>query len=247
MKKLLALILALMMTVCLFAACGEEEAEAPAADTTVPKEVTENATKALDLLVAQNQEELLKNVVDPDPTAAANSSFISKLTAYAAVPTNFATQVEAWGLADDVKAEVNKYAETKAADLYRAFKANGVKSSVKSGEIVTVNAKAALLNVTGEEYSLIYSPANMAKYTGVEYPTVADPAAPTEEETAAIAAADAEVKAKLAAMTIDELKVVTDNVFEALKAQVVDTDVAFQYKKIDKDWKINYIGISAAE
>ena len=112
--------------------------------------------------------------------------------------------------------------------------------------VIAVSAKATLLDVTGDTYKALYTaPGNYAKFADVECPEIKE--VMTEEETAAVAKADEDAKAAIKVKTIDELKVVADNVFAAIQACVVDTDVAFQYKKVGEDWKINYVGISAAE
>lgn len=242
MKKLLALILALMMTVCLFAACAEKE-EASVDETATVRPLAE---EALALVVARDAEALLTKMTDPDPTVDPGKSVVAKFNSYAAVLTSFEAQVDAWEISDELKAEVKAYAATKADELYASFKADGIKDVTDMSGVIAVSAKASLLNVTGDVYKAIYTaPGNYAKFAGVECPEIKE--VMTEEETAAVKKADEDAKAAIKVMTIDELKVVADNVFAAIQDCVVDTDVAFQYKKIGNDWKINYVGISAVE
>lgn len=242
MKKLLALILALMMTVCLFAACGEKE-EVSVDETATVRPLAEDA---LDLVVARDAENILTKLTDVDPAVDPGKSVVAKFDAYAAILTNFEAQVDTWEITDELKAEVKAYAAAKADEVLASFKADGVKDVTDMNGVIAVSAKAQLLNVTGDAYKALYTaPGNYAKYAGVECPEIKE--VMTEEETAAVAKADEDAKAAIKVMTIDELKVVADNVFAAIQACVVDTDVAFQYKKIGNDWKINYVGISAVE
>lgn len=242
MKKLLALILALMMTVCLFAACGEKE-EAKVDETATVRPLAE---EALALVVARDAEALLPKLTDEDPAVDPGKSLVAKCNSYAAVITKFEAQVDTWEISDELKAEVKAYAATKADEVLASFKAEGVKDVTDMSGVITASAKAQLLNVTGDAYKAIYTaPGNYAKFAGVECPEIKE--VMTEEETAAVAKADEDAKAAIKVMTIDELKVVTDNVFAAIQDCVVDTDVAFQYKKVNNEWKINYVGISAVE
>ena len=242
MKKLLALVLALMMTVCLFAACGEKE-EAKVDETATVRPLAE---EALALVVARDSETLLTKLTDEDPTVDPGKSVLAKFAEYDAVLANFEAQVDTWEISDELKAEVKAYAATKADEVLASFKADGVKDVTDMSGVIAVSAKANLLDVTGDAYKALYTaPGNYAKFAGVECPEIKE--VMTEEETAAVAKADEDAKAAIKVMTIDELKVVADNVFAAIQACVVDTDVAFQYKKVGADWKINYVGISAAE
>ena len=259
MKKLLALILALVMTVCLFAACGEKEETV--ADPS--GEVRPLAEEALELIVKRDQETLLTKLSDPDPVVDPGKSIVAKFDAYAAVLTGFEAQVDTWEITDELKAEVKAYAVAKADAVLASFKAEGIQSVNTVGAVVNANGKAKLLDVSAKEFDYGYAelytaPGNMAEFVGVDFGGAHPakkvlPSATPEEVTAnsdiaaKCTAADADALAKIKTMTIDELKVVTDNIFAKIDTYVVDTDVSISYKKIDNAWKINSIGISAVE
>ena len=261
MKKLLALILALVMTVCLFAACSEEKEEGPKDETATVRPLAEDA---LELFVKRDQEKLLPMFTDPDPAVKPAKDVVDKYTAYDSIVANFEAQVDTWGIEDEeLKKEVKEYGKKKADEIYAMFKADGIKDVSAVGVIINANGKAKLLNVTAAEYEYAYpelytAPGNYAiyidKYDG-EQPAKKLLGTATAEEVAAntaladaCKAADTEAKAKLATMTIDDFKPVVDAIFAKMATYVVDTDVSIQYKKDDKgEWKIGMFSVSVIE
>lgn len=259
MKKLLALIMVLAMTVCLFAACAEKE-EGPKDETA---DVRPLAEEALELFIKRDVK-LYEKFTDPDPTVAPAKNVADKYTAYDALITNFEAQVDTWEIPDELKAEVKEYAKKKADDVYTKFQADGIQNVNVVGNVISASGKAKVLSITAKEYEYSYAelytaPGNYAAFVGVDFggkqPAKKLLSTATEDEIAANAAikdaciaADAEAKEKIKVMTIDELKPVVDKIFEKAGSYVVDAAVSFQYKKNDKgEWKISNFMVSEAE
>ena len=138
MKKVLALILVLMMSVFVFAACESSEEKAAAAEEAI-KTV---ATDCLEKLVAVDEAALEYTVAEK----GAEKVIKDKLTALSAMPTKFDTTIDGWEISDENKEELKSYAAEKAAAIVASYTAGGVESIVVNEDKANVSCKATILN-----------------------------------------------------------------------------------------------------
>ena len=213
-----------------------DESEAPAADVKEKNEPKEEETsdtlteeeeeevkalaeEALELIVIRNQDALMDKMGDSNPQAPSNADVVSKLRSYNEVAEKFESLIDSLEITEEQKKELKEYGYEKVNAVYAKFCAEGIRNvKVNSNGMVVASAKADILNTSDVEYNLIYN--KIAEYSAGK---------------------------ELNDMTAEEIKSVIDKLFNDIESYIVDTDVVLQYKKVDEDWKINYVGISAAE
>ncbi len=148
MKKLLALILVLMMSVFVFAACSEKEAGV-ADETPV---VTEIAEACLAKIVALDDTALDYTVAEK----GAYTVISGKITALAGLAAKFDATIDDWEIPDENKEELKTYAAEKADAIVASFAAGAVESVTVSGDKANANCKATLLNNGAADYSAAF-------------------------------------------------------------------------------------------
>ena len=157
MKKLMAIVLALVMAVCVFTACSKEETkvENPAAATSEEdqKAISEVAKNCLDKIVALD-ETAVEYTVEEKGAFTTISSRIAKTAAF---KDSFVGAIDKWEIADADKETLKALAAEKADAILASFTADEIGEFTVNGDKANVNCTAALLNISAPEYGTLFT------------------------------------------------------------------------------------------